>query len=230
MELMVHLINDCSLKNFIGRSLLKVKLFFPACVRPLAIHCTIGNCSWWLLCLTNNEFPGDEIVTVTYIKWLDDWFKRGKMQGTFIVIHCLASVTWVSELSSQFLPNYTHSSIVSGVTMICNLLTCCFPEDPEVKRSRDLDRSISLWMKQYKQSIKLLLLGKIDISIKLNVIIISVNCFNFIIITLGTGESGKTTIIKQMKILHVQGFTAKERAEKAQQIRRNLLESIRVSS
>lgn len=33
-----------------------------------------------------------------------------------------------------------------------------------------------------------------------------------------------------MKILHVQGFTVKERIEKAQQIRRNLFESIRVSN
>lgn len=43
--------------------------------------------------------------------------------------------------------------------MLCNPLVCCFPEDPEVKKSRDLDRNISLWMKQYRKAIKLLLLG-----------------------------------------------------------------------
>lgn len=45
---------------------------------------------------------------------------------------------------------------------------------------------------------------------------------------LGAGESGKTTIIKQMRILHVQGFTVKEREEKAMEIRRNLFEAIKV--
>jgi hypothetical protein len=43
----------------------------------------------------------------------------------------------------------------------------------------------------------------------------------------GAGESGKTTIIKQMKILHVEGFTTIERQEKALEIRRNLLEAIK---
>jgi hypothetical protein len=43
----------------------------------------------------------------------------------------------------------------------------------------------------------------------------------------GAGESGKTTIIKQMKILHVKGFNTSERQEKALEIRRNLLEAIK---
>ena len=45
----------------------------------------------------------------------------------------------------------------------------------------------------------------------------------------GAGESGKTTIIKQMKILHVRGFSEEERREKADEIRRNIIESIRVN-
>lgn len=44
----------------------------------------------------------------------------------------------------------------------------------------------------------------------------------------GAGESGKTTIIKQMKILHVSGFSLEERQEKAYEIRGNILESIKV--
>lgn len=43
----------------------------------------------------------------------------------------------------------------------------------------------------------------------------------------GTGESGKTTIIKQMKILHIQGFTDEERQGKVIEIRRNAFESIK---
>lgn len=45
----------------------------------------------------------------------------------------------------------------------------------------------------------------------------------------GAAESGKTTIIKQMKILHIKGFSDEERRKKAREIRINLLEAIRVS-
>ncbi|KAI5635073.1 g-protein alpha subunit domain-containing protein [Phthorimaea operculella] len=71
-------------------------------------------------------------------------------------------------------------------------------EDEE--NSRDIDREIKNWIKTYNDAIKLLLLG--------------------------TGESGKTTIIKQMKILHIQGFSASERLEKAKAILHNVHESI----
>ncbi|CAH2084232.1 unnamed protein product [Euphydryas editha] len=66
--------------------------------------------------------------------------------------------------------------------------------------SKQIDREIKYWIKSYNDAIKLLLLG--------------------------TGESGKTTIIKQMKILHIQGFSASERAEKVKHIRHNAHESI----
>ncbi|KAF5300873.1 hypothetical protein FQR65_LT09035 [Abscondita terminalis] len=46
------------------------------------------------------------------------------------------------------------------------------------------------------------------------------------ILLLGTGESGKTTIIKQMKILHINGFSDQEKKEKIPDIRRNIHESI----
>ncbi|XP_042902982.1 guanine nucleotide-binding protein G(s) subunit alpha isoform X2 [Parasteatoda tepidariorum] len=41
------------------------------------------------------------------------------------------------------------------------------------------------------------------------------------------GESGKSTIVKQMKILHIQGFSDLERQEKAAHIRTNILEAIK---
>lgn len=68
--------------------------------------------------------------------------------------------------------------------------------------SRVLEKQISGWMKEYSKAIKLLLLG--------------------------AGESGKTTILKQMKILHVQGFTLEERKKETKLIRINLLEAIKV--
>uniref|UniRef100_A0A8C2B7I1 Uncharacterized protein n=1 Tax=Cyprinus carpio TaxID=7962 RepID=A0A8C2B7I1_CYPCA len=43
---------------------------------------------------------------------------------------------------------------------------------------------------------------------------------------LGAGESGKSTIVKQMRILHVNGFNAEERKQKIQDIRKNVKDAI----
>lgn len=75
------------------------------------------------------------------------------------------------------------------------------PETQNQKRaSRELEQKIRAWNKDYKKAIKLLLLG--------------------------AGESGKTTIIKQMKILHISGFSESDRQEKVVDIRQNIHESI----
>ncbi|CAF4861953.1 unnamed protein product [Pieris macdunnoughi] len=79
-------------------------------------------------------------------------------------------------------------------------LPCVKKYDENESNSKQIDREIKQWIKSYNDAIKLLLLG--------------------------TGESGKTTIIKQMKILHIQGFNAGERMEKIQHIRHNIHESI----
>ncbi|KAM9775386.1 guanine nucleotide-binding protein G(olf) subunit alpha-like isoform 1-T1 [Syngnathus typhle] len=42
----------------------------------------------------------------------------------------------------------------------------------------------------------------------------------------GAGESGKSTIVKQMKILHVDGFNAEEKQQKIQDIRKNVKDAI----
>ncbi|XP_053202791.1 guanine nucleotide-binding protein G(s) subunit alpha-like [Panonychus citri] len=81
---------------------------------------------------------------------------------------------------------------------------CFRSKNPQRRASKEIDKLIGTWMKCYKKSIKLLLLG--------------------------AGESGKTTILKQMKILHIEGFTEEERKEKAQWIRRNLLEAMKEMS
>ncbi|GAA6078807.1 guanine nucleotide binding protein (G protein), alpha activating activity polypeptide, olfactory type 2 isoform X1, partial [Tachysurus ichikawai] len=40
------------------------------------------------------------------------------------------------------------------------------------------------------------------------------------------GESGKSTIVKQMRILHVNGFNAEEKRQKIQDIRKNVKDAI----
>uniref|UniRef100_A0A914GWQ2 Guanine nucleotide-binding protein G(s) subunit alpha n=1 Tax=Globodera rostochiensis TaxID=31243 RepID=A0A914GWQ2_GLORO len=48
------------------------------------------------------------------------------------------------------------------------------------------------------------------------------------LLLLGAGESGKSTIVKQMRILHINGFNEQEKREKIQDIRRNVRDSITV--
>ncbi|XP_048728789.1 guanine nucleotide-binding protein G(s) subunit alpha-like [Ostrea edulis] len=46
------------------------------------------------------------------------------------------------------------------------------------------------------------------------------------ILLLGTGESGKSTLTKQMRIIHINGFDMRERLDKVCDIRKNIKESI----
>lgn len=49
------------------------------------------------------------------------------------------------------------------------------------------------------------------------------------LLLLGAGESGKSTIVKQMRILHISGFNEKEKKEKIIDICQNVRDSIVVS-
>jgi guanine nucleotide-binding protein G(s) subunit alpha len=46
------------------------------------------------------------------------------------------------------------------------------------------------------------------------------------LLLLGAGESGKSTIVKQMRILHVEGFNEEEKKQKTAEIRKNIKDSI----
>ncbi|XP_059415771.1 guanine nucleotide-binding protein G(s) subunit alpha isoform X1 [Carassius carassius] len=70
----------------------------------------------------------------------------------------------------------------------------------EIKRSRIIDNNLKAEKREYKKTHRLLLLG--------------------------AGESGKSTIVKQMRILHVNGFNAEEKKQKIQDIKNNIKEAI----
>lgn len=72
--------------------------------------------------------------------------------------------------------------------------------DPDRRASKEIEKQINNWTKEYKKAIKILLLG--------------------------AGESGKTTIIKQMKILHISGFSPEEKKERGEDIKNNVLDAI----
>lgn len=46
------------------------------------------------------------------------------------------------------------------------------------------------------------------------------------LLLLGAGESGKSTIVKQMRILHVNGFSEKEKKQKIEDIKKNIRDAI----
>lgn len=77
---------------------------------------------------------------------------------------------------------------------------CTSVQDRESKeRSDAIDRTIEEDSRRFRKECKILLLG--------------------------SGESGKSTIVKQMKIIHQNGYTATELAAYRQTVYRNLLES-----
>ncbi|KAH1006875.1 hypothetical protein HUJ05_007566 [Dendroctonus ponderosae] len=46
------------------------------------------------------------------------------------------------------------------------------------------------------------------------------------LLLLGAGESGKSTIVKQMRILHVDGFSEREKKQKIEDIKKNIRDAI----
>ena len=77
---------------------------------------------------------------------------------------------------------------------------CVSAQDREAQlRSQEIDKQIEEDSRKLKKECKILLLG--------------------------SGESGKSTIVKQMKIIHQNGFTADERNAYRQTIYKNLLDS-----
>lgn len=81
-------------------------------------------------------------------------------------------------------------------------MSCCsyLKDDPDKARSREIDEYLESQNAIYKKNHRLLLLG--------------------------AGESGKSTLVKQMKILHKDGFSDEERAQMASDIRNNVRDAV----
>lgn len=75
------------------------------------------------------------------------------------------------------------------------------------KRSRAIDATLEEDNKRLKRECKILLLGRTE-SLGVGRMI----CYLFADHAIGSGESGKSTIVKQMKIIHQKGYTKDELA------------------
>lgn len=88
------------------------------------------------------------------------------------------------------------------------------------RRSEEIDRQLGELAKQQNNVIKILLLG----------MLISSCIWDFIMMWLfiiGAGESGKSTLVKQMKIIHADGFTHAELSSFRPTVLDNLLASMK---
>jgi guanine nucleotide-binding protein G(i) subunit alpha len=87
-------------------------------------------------------------------------------------------------------------------------------------RSADIDRNIEEDSKKFKKECKILLLGMewpLSLTLLTKLTQTAINP--------GSGESGKSTVVKQMKIIHQDGFSPEERIAYRPAIYQNLLES-----
>ena len=85
------------------------------------------------------------------------------------------------------------------------MMCCLSAEAREQKQiNREIEKQLRLDKKNQRRELKLLLLGKI--------LIFHIAVRFFIdFITLGTGESGKSTFIKQMRIIHGTGYSEEDK-------------------
>ena len=83
-------------------------------------------------------------------------------------------------------------------------MACCLDEETRdsLGRCKEIDRQLEQWKKDSEKEYKLLLLG--------------------------TSEAGKTTFIMQLRLIHGQGYTAKDRAELKVYVYKNVFETIEI--
>lgn len=87
----------------------------------------------------------------------------------------------------------------------------------ETQENRKIEKYLREENAHYRSELKLLLLGIFSgLSVVVNATI------------LGAGESGKSTIAKQMQILHNSGFSQQERLDYVSTITHNILSALRV--
>ncbi|CAG8732315.1 10667_t:CDS:2, partial [Acaulospora morrowiae] len=103
---------------------------------------------------------------------------------------------------------------------------CLSAEEKESRlRSYQIDKQIEEDSKRYKKECKILLLGNYSSFMPNNLQVrTSLASFDSWALT-GSGESGKSTIVKQMKIIHKNGYTRDELAHYRITVYKNLMDS-----
>ncbi|CAG0925561.1 unnamed protein product, partial [Notodromas monacha] len=83
------------------------------------------------------------------------------------------------------------------------MLTCCLSEEKKIAQrvSQEIEKELRRSKRESKRELKLLLLG--------------------------TGESGKSTFIKQMRIIHGDGFSKEEKRKFSRLVYRNLIAAMK---
>ena len=85
------------------------------------------------------------------------------------------------------------------------------PEEREAKsRSSAIDRDLRQDAKEFENTIKILLLGMRSAVLVVGSVMCLCQFGPLIIALLGAGESGKSTLVKQMKIIHGDGYSTNE--------------------
>jgi guanine nucleotide-binding protein G(i) subunit alpha len=102
-------------------------------------------------------------------------------------------------------------------------------EGDQKKRSQMIDRGLEEDSKKLRRECKILLLGKGDASprMRLSSYVCRAQLYVGIVANIalaGSGESGKSTIVKQMKIIHQNGYTNDELALYRHTIFKNVID------
>ena len=98
-------------------------------------------------------------------------------------------------------------------------------EDPGLKKNEEIEKMLRLDKKKAAKEVKLLLLGKFALSSKHA----ETGCLLLISLA-GAGESGKSTVLKQMRLIHAGGFSPDERKQWRIVIFNNLTQAFSIIS
>lgn len=103
----------------------------------------------------------------------------------------------------------------------------CFgkkPQDPRSKKSEEIEKTLRADKKRQEREVKLLLLGMTGCNFRRIVVDDVTNQVG----DLGAGESGKSTVLKQMRVIHAGGFTETERKQWRVVIFNNLINAFQI--
>ena len=128
--------------------------------------------------------------------------QAGQVRVNFTGRTCKVPALWTDRHSA---PPYTMGGCVSTIFQAGKV------------RSEEIDKMIKDDSERFKRECKILLLG--------TPLSCSVSYRSLKLVITGSSESGKSTIVKQMKIIHKEGFTDAELAEYRPVIRQNVLDS-----